>query len=111
LSEASSLPKASCARAERKVRQIASVQDQKIENIEADSRSFSLEVLETIRIRVSGIVQCYDFAVDDGFGGQILDRLGGLRESFGEVFAGPRIQNGFAAGLDSDGAIAVQLVS
>jgi hypothetical protein len=41
--------------------------------------------------------------------GRSPERRGDLRESFGEVFAVPRIQNGFVAGLDSDGAIAVQL--
>jgi hypothetical protein len=34
--------------------------------------------------------------------------LSNLRESFVEVLAVPRIEDGFAAGSDSDGAIAVQ---
>src|SRR6266404_8551214 len=40
-----------------------------------------------------------------------MERLGDLRESFVEVLVVPRVQDSFAAGFDSNGAVAVELTS
>jgi hypothetical protein len=66
-------------------------------------------MLEPVEIRPPGLVQGYNFAVDNGVGWEIIERLGDLRESFIEVLVVPRVQDCFAARSDSDGAVAVQL--
>ena len=95
--------------AQRQSGQIAPIQVQKIENKIADARGFGCEVLEAMKIRPPGLVQGYDFAVNNGVGGKIMERLSDLRESFVEVLVISRIQNRFLTGFDADGPIAVQL--
>ena len=60
-----------------------------------------------MKIQSPGLVQGYNFSVDNCIFGKIAERLRDLRESFVEVLVVPRVQNGFAAGSDSDGAVAV----
>ncbi len=86
---------------------MAAIQDQKIENKVADARGFGCKVLETMKIRASRFVQGHNFSVNNSVGGQIIERLGNLRESFVEVLVIPRVQDGFARS-DSDGTVAIQ---
>jgi hypothetical protein len=74
-----------------------------------NSRSFGCEVLEAVKIRSPGLVQGYHLAIDNSAGGEITKRVSDLREALVEVLVVPRIQDRFAAGLDANGAVAVQL--
>jgi hypothetical protein len=65
-------------------------------------------MLEPVEIRPPGFVQGYDFAVNTSVGWKISERFCDLRESFVEVLTVPRVQDGFAAGLDPYGPITVQ---
>ena len=60
-----------------------------------------------MEIRSPGLVQGYDFAVDNSIEGKIVEGFSNLREAFVEVLMVPRLENSFVA-LDSDGAVAVQ---
>src|ERR1700731_2097658 len=62
-----------------------------------------------MKIRATGVIQRYDFPIYDRIGGKIAEHLSDLRESLAEVLAVPRVENGFAAGPDTYGPIAVQL--
>jgi len=46
-----------------------------------NSRGFGLEMLETVRVRSPGLVQRYNFAVDNTVGGKIDEPFSDLRES------------------------------
>jgi hypothetical protein len=65
-------------------------------------------MLEPVEIRPPGFVQGDNFAVDNGVGGKIIERLSDLRESLVEVLVVPRVQNSFVIRSDSDCAIAVE---
>ena len=65
-------------------------------------------MLKTVKIRSPGLVQGYHLAIDDSLGGKITERLRDLRKSLVEVFVVPRVQDSFAAGSNSDGAVAVE---
>jgi len=53
------------------------------------ARPFGCEVLETVKIRSPGLVQSYDFAINNSVGGKIIERLCYLRESLVEVLSVP----------------------
>ncbi len=64
-------------------------------------------MLKAMKIGSPGLVQGYNFSVDNGVGGKIMERFSDLREAFVEVLAVPRIQNSFTA-FDCNGAITVE---
>ncbi len=63
-------------------------------------------MLERMEVRASRVIQGDDLAIDNRVGwkvGQALDNVGG---SFIEILAVARVQNRFATGSNSDGAVA-----
>jgi hypothetical protein len=73
-----------------------------------NARSLVLKVLQSVEVWSSEFVQSDHFAVNYGLCGKIAKGFGDLRESIVEVLVIPRIQNRFAAGLDSDCTVAVE---
>jgi hypothetical protein len=65
-------------------------------------------VPRTVKIRSPGFIQGYHLAIDNGVVRKITERLRDLWESLVEILVVPGIQGGFAAGLDPDGAVAVE---
>jgi len=61
-----------------------------------------------MKIWPPGLVQGYNLAIYNRVGGKIPECLNDLWESFVEVLVIPRVQDGFAARSDSDGAVAVK---
>ncbi len=74
-----------------------------------NSRSFACEVLETVKIRPSRLIQSYNFAVDNSVSRKIVKRLSDLWESFVEVLVVPRVQDRFGAGSNLSRTVAVEL--
>jgi len=60
---------------ERQDGQISTIQDQKIEHKVPDARGFGCEMLKTVKVWSAGLVQRYDFAVNNSVGGKISERL------------------------------------
>jgi hypothetical protein len=68
-------------------------------------------VLEAVKIRSPGLVQGYNFAVDNSVVGKISERISNLWESFVEVLVVPRVQDSFAARSDANCAYPSSLTS
>src|SRR5260221_140415 len=66
-------------------------------------------MLERVKVRASRVVQGHDFTIDNRFRRKLGEGFGDVWVSLIKVFAVARIQDGVAAGFDSDDAIAVEL--
>jgi hypothetical protein len=78
-------------------------------DVERDRRGRGAVILERVEGRLAILVERDDFAVDDRFVRQLGEPGDDVGILGGEVLVVARAEVNFAAGLESDGAIAVEL--
>jgi len=67
-----------------------------------------LEVLEGVKIGATKVVQGHNLTVNNCISGKTAQGLSDVRLPLVEFLPVARIQNRFAAGFDSDGAVAIK---